>query len=78
MAWAQFWVSWVSTSFLDSYLKSANRGGFLPASMDEVKSLLDLCTLQKAIYELTYELNNRPDWVDAPIRGMLDILQAPL
>ncbi len=78
VAWAQFWVHWVSTSFLDSYLKSANCGGFLPASNDEVKILLDLCTLQKAIYELTYELNSRPDWVDAPIRGMLDILQAPL
>jgi len=77
VAWAQYWVYWVSTCFLDSYLKSANGGGFLPVSMDEVQILLDLCTLQKAIYELTYELNNRPDWVNAPIQGILDILQAP-
>ena len=74
---AQFWVYWVSMSFLDGYLKSANHGGFLPASMDEVKILLDLYILQKVIYELTYELNNRPDWVGAPIQGMLEILHAP-
>ena len=62
--------------FLESYVKSVNGGGFLPASMDEVKTLLDLCTLQKAIYELSYELNNRPDWVDVPITGVLEILQS--
>jgi maltose alpha-D-glucosyltransferase/alpha-amylase len=74
--WAQLWVTWVSTMFLESYVKSVNGGGFLPASMDEVKTLLDLCTLQKAIYELSYELNNRPDWVDVPITGVLEILQS--
>jgi maltose alpha-D-glucosyltransferase/alpha-amylase len=31
--------------------------------------------LQKAVYELNYELNNRPDWVSVPIRGVLAILQ---
>ena len=77
VAWAQYWVYWVSKIFLESYLKSANRGGFLPAARDEIKIVLDLCTLQKAIYEVTYELNNRPDWVYAPIRGMIEILKPP-
>ena len=75
--WAQYWVFWVSKIFVESYLKSANGGGFLPAGRDEVKTVLELCTLQKAIYELTYELNNRPDWVYAPIRGMIEILKPP-
>ena len=50
-------------------------GGFLPASKEELKLLLDLYILQKAIYELTYELNNRPDWVNVPLRGIIEILQ---
>src|SRR6185503_16688570 len=73
--WAQLWVQWVSTMFLEGYLKPTSGGGFLPASTDEFKILLDLCILQKAIYELTYELNNRPDWVHVPIAGALEILQ---
>jgi maltose alpha-D-glucosyltransferase/alpha-amylase len=73
--WAQLWVHWVSTMFLEGYLKSTSGGGFLPTSTDEIKTLLDLCMLQKAIYELTYELNNRPDWVHVPIAGALEILQ---
>ena len=49
--------------------------GFLPASKEDLKLLLDLYVLQKAIYELTYELNNRPDWVNVPLRGIIEILQ---
>ncbi len=74
-SWGQYWVYWVSKNFLEAYLKSASSGGFLPATTEELKILLELSTLQKALYELTYELNNRPDWVSTPIRGILDILQ---
>jgi predicted trehalose synthase len=41
-----------------------------------MKVLLDMHLLYKAVYELSYELNNRPDWVGVPIRGILDSLQA--
>jgi maltose alpha-D-glucosyltransferase/alpha-amylase len=70
------WVFWVSLAFLQNYLK-ASQAGFLPASTDECKNLLDLYLLHKAIYELSYELNNRPDWVQVPLRGILEISQAP-
>jgi maltose alpha-D-glucosyltransferase / alpha-amylase len=36
--------------------------------------LLELAMLQKVLYELNYELNNRPDWVSIPLRGLLDLL----
>jgi maltose alpha-D-glucosyltransferase/alpha-amylase len=74
-SWGRYWVFWVSKNFLEAYLKSASSGGFLPATTEELKILLELSTLQKALYELTYELNNRPDWVSTPIRGILEILQ---
>ncbi|HVO96403.1 MAG TPA: maltose alpha-D-glucosyltransferase [Terriglobales bacterium] len=73
--WSKFWVYWVSRAFLDGYFTAATNGGFLPTSREELKLLLDLYTLQKAMYELTYELNNRPDWVHVPIQGILGILQ---
>ena len=69
------WVFWVSVAFLRNYLEAGRSGGFLPASQQELKNLLDLYLLQKAIYELNYELNNRPAWVGVPLRGILDILQ---
>jgi maltose alpha-D-glucosyltransferase/alpha-amylase len=53
----------------------AAQAGFLPKSRDEMKLLLDLFILEKAIYELGYELNNRPDWVDVPLAGIREILQ---
>jgi maltose alpha-D-glucosyltransferase/alpha-amylase len=60
--------------FLQNYLDSSRTGGFLPASKHELKRLLDLYLLQKAVYELNYELNNRPEWVGVPVRGILDII----
>ena len=44
-------------------------------SFQELKSLLDVFLLHKAIYELNYEVNNRPDWIAVPLRGILGILQ---
>jgi maltose alpha-D-glucosyltransferase/alpha-amylase len=37
--------------------------------------LLDAFVLEKAVYELNYELNNRPDWVRIPLRGILQLLE---
>jgi maltose alpha-D-glucosyltransferase/alpha-amylase len=74
---ASGWVFWISTIFLSNYLKAAESGEFLPASKQELKGLLDLFLLQKAVYELNYELNNRPAWVAVPLRGILEILQTP-
>jgi maltose alpha-D-glucosyltransferase/alpha-amylase len=73
--WSRFWNLWVSVGFLKSYLDVTANGGLLPKSKEELKTLLDVHILEKAVYELSYELNNRPDWVDVPIRGILEIVQ---
>jgi maltose alpha-D-glucosyltransferase/alpha-amylase len=73
--WSRFWKLWVSAAFLKSYLAAAGQSVFLPRSRDEMKVLLDLFILEKAIYEIAYELNNRPEWVRVPIRGVLEIIQ---
>ena len=72
---ASAWVFWISAIFLSNYLKTAESSGFLPESKQELKGMLDLYLLQKAVYEVNYELNNRPAWVGVPLRGILEILQ---
>jgi maltose alpha-D-glucosyltransferase/alpha-amylase len=43
----------------------------IPANPAHLKLLLDTLVIDKAAYELSYELNNRPDWVEIPLRGLL-------
>ncbi len=72
--WADFWQVWVSATYLKEYLKVAGEGRFLPQQEEELQVLLGALTLEKAVYEVGYELNNRPDWVKLPLRGILQLL----
>jgi maltose alpha-D-glucosyltransferase/alpha-amylase len=69
--WARFWDLWVSVTFLKGYLEATGNASFAPKSADEFNLMLSIHMLEKAIYELGYELNHRPDWVDVPIAGIL-------
>ena len=60
--WMQFWIAWTSAAFLKSYMAVAHGQPFLPATVEESQILLDVYLLEKALYELRYELNNRPEW----------------
>lgn len=73
---AQDWYQWMSAGFLGAYLRAAQGAVFLPASDDELDRLLDACLLEKAVYELRYELNNRPDWVYLPLGALIPLLDA--
>ena len=75
--WADCWNGWVSAAFLQGYLAVAKEGAFLPRTREEFSILLDTFLLEKAIYELAYELNNRPDWVKLPLRGILSLMESP-
>jgi maltose alpha-D-glucosyltransferase/alpha-amylase len=68
--WADYWTAWVSAAFLRSYFEAANPGGFLPQDQSQIETLLTVYLLEKAIYELRYEINNRPDWVRIPLEGI--------
>jgi len=46
-----------------------------PASKSQARNMLTFFTLEKAIYEISYELANRPSWVDIPLNGVLAILE---
>jgi maltose alpha-D-glucosyltransferase / alpha-amylase len=72
--WGKFWQSWVSAAFLREYLEVAGPGEFLPAERDQLETLLNALLLERALYEVGYELNTRSDWVGIPIRGLLDLM----
>ena len=74
--WARFWHLWVSAAYLKTYMEVVRDAAFLPSSPDEVKLLLDVYLVEKAVYELGYELNNRPGWVTIPLEGILETVQA--
>jgi len=72
--WLSIWHREVSGQFLDSYLEAAAVSPHLPSSPEDLECLLDFFRLEKAMYELGYEVNMRPTWVDVPARGILDLL----
>jgi predicted trehalose synthase len=71
------WEERCRQPFLEAYL-SAVEPSLLPAGEAGVTRLLSVFELEKAVYELRYELDNRPDWVDIPVAGILRILESPL
>jgi maltokinase len=61
--------------FLERYLDKVDPA-LLPAGEAQVANLLSIFELEKAIYELQYELNNRPDWVAIPVAGIRRLLES--
>jgi maltose alpha-D-glucosyltransferase / alpha-amylase len=74
-AWAEAWYIESAAAFLRGYFAETDATGILPASDHGRVVLLDVLLLQKAAYELTYELSARPDWLTIPLRGIADILE---
>jgi maltose alpha-D-glucosyltransferase/alpha-amylase len=76
--WASFWERWVSAAFIRAYTAVVSEGRLLPADRNATTALLRAFILDKALYELGYELNNRPEWVHVPLGGLLQLLQDAL
>ena len=72
--WARYWSVWSGTTFLRAYLETARSAPFLPVNDTALKIMLDIELLRKAVYELGYELNNRPDWANITFQVLLDLL----
>jgi len=68
--WADLWYYCVSGMFLHAYLKTVADSRVVPRDVTECNTLFEIFLLEKAIYELGYELNNRPDWLMIPVRGI--------
>ncbi len=71
------WEERARTGFLEAYMESVEPS-LLPAGRPAIEKLLAIFELEKAVYELRYELNNRPDWVPIPVAGIARLLQENL
>lgn len=71
---ADTWQLWVSTAYLREYLQTTAGATFLPNNRSDLQVVLDAYLLEKAVYELIYELNNRPTWVMIPMKGILSLV----
>ncbi len=71
---ADAWALWVQAAFLGEYLTIVAPANLLPRGDHDLRLLLDFLVLDKAVYELDYELNNRPGWVHVPLEGILRLL----
>jgi maltokinase len=69
------WEEQARTDFLEAYYAAVDPA-LLPAGRPATEKLLQIFELEKAVYELRYELNNRPDWVPIPVAGIARLLES--
>ena len=73
--WVELWYKYAAGTFLKSYLDTAKDALFVPKEKEELDILLKVFILEKAVYELGYELNSRPEWVIIPLKGIKYLLE---
>lgn len=78
MPYAEQWYHYMSGFFMKAYLETVQGSGFIPKSKEDLQTLMTTFLLEKAIYELNYEMNNRPDWVVIPLRGIKELVKNPV
>lgn len=72
---AEDWRRRATREFLDGYFAAAGAAPFLPPTVSGRRALLDFFALEKAVYEVGYERNNRPGWMEIPLRGIEELLE---
>ncbi|MDP9172863.1 MAG: maltose alpha-D-glucosyltransferase [Planctomycetota bacterium] len=74
---AALWAAWLSREFVRSYIVRLRevRADLVWPNLADTEVVLRCWVLEKALYEVGYELNSRPDWVDIPLRAIVGILK---
>jgi len=74
--WLRVWHQAVSSVFLRAYRETMGESEIVPHSREELSAMLPAYLLNKAVYEVGYELNNRPFWLRIPLLGILEMFGA--
>ncbi len=77
-AWVDNWEQSAQDTFMEGYAEGIRGAASYPEDPEHAKRLVDLFTLEKALYEVRYELDNRPDWLGIPVKGILDLISEPV
>jgi maltose alpha-D-glucosyltransferase/alpha-amylase len=75
--WVRLWYVSAAGTFLREYLDVVEGEAFHPRSREEFRVLLEGYVLGKALYEVSYEANNRPDWLPIPVAGVVELVGRP-
>jgi len=75
IAWARAWQNLASAEFFAAYRNTMSADTSLLPPLPHAQMLLDAYLLEKALYEMLYELNHRPSWLQIPIAGILSLLK---
>ena len=70
------WETAARRAFIAAYAEAA-RGAGLYESFDDVRGLLELAEIEKLLYELRYELDNRPAWLHIPLQALAALDEKP-
>ena len=73
--WAHVWYRWASVTFLKEYLAASGDAPYLPQNVDEFKVLLAAYMIERALFEIEYELEQRTGWIRIPVHGILEQLE---
>jgi predicted trehalose synthase len=74
-AHAASWSAKAQRAFLNGWLATTTGAVFRASTRAQEAHLLEAFLLEKALYEVVYEINNRPTWLPIPLRGVLQLLE---
>jgi maltose alpha-D-glucosyltransferase/alpha-amylase len=69
--WVRYWRNWTSVAFLRQYMHTVTPADILPPEVSDIEALLRILLMEKAVYELGYEINNRPGWLRVPAQAII-------
>lgn len=69
------WHLYISRIFLNAYKEAVKDTSFIPESNEELTILMKTFLIEKALYEINYELNNRPEWIIIPLNGIKSLMK---
>jgi maltose alpha-D-glucosyltransferase/alpha-amylase len=75
--WGRFWYMWVGATFLRAYFAAVAPARLFPEDSADLGILLEAFLLSRAVYEVGYELNHRPENVGTPLQGLLELIEPP-
>ena len=76
LPWAETWARRIREVFFEEYQTVTVGASFIPADAAVTRRLLEAHLIEKAAYEVIYEMNHRPDWVILPVLGILSLLNS--
>jgi maltose alpha-D-glucosyltransferase / alpha-amylase len=76
LGWASAWEAQARERFMSGYFSACGDAPFLPAGEEDRRGVLSFFELEKAVYEMGYEMNNRPDWLWIPVQGVTRLVDA--